>query len=360
MIDRERPERPPYIPTWVLPAVGAVVAVFILAAGLVLWLSVRAEVVVPDVVGVDEAVAEVRLAQAGLTIEVTERPFDASEVGTVLDQDPPAGESLKEGEAVRLVVSAGTEEFSMPDVIGLSVRIARVQLEERGLTVRIDEVDSDAPEDTVISSNPSPGARLRSSDMVRLTVAKKSDASDALLPYKLAGTVVAIDPTAVPAGAKDATMEVARRLRALLEASGATVIVTRSSTDTGTTSPPKPSTEITGSVSAIVGLDVAAAGSPGLAVLTLSSSSGSLPSAVASNALADEVTSQLAKAGKSAARDTVNTDGILSSAPNSPGVRVRLGSSASKSDTSDFADPIWFDTIARAVYKAIGERLGAK
>ncbi len=359
MIDRERPERPPYVPTWVLPTAAGVVAVLVLVVGLTLWLGVRAEVVVPDVVGVDEAVAEVRLAQAGLTLEVSERPFDASEAGTVLDQSPAAGESLKEGEAVRLVVSAGTEEFSMPDVIGLSVRIARVQLEERGLTVRVDEVESDAPENTVISSNPSPGARLRSSDMVRLTVAKKGDASDALLPYKLSGTVVAIDPTAVPAGAKDATMEVARRLRSLLEASGATVIVTRSATATGSV-PAQPSTEITGSVSAIVGLDVAATGAPGLAVLTLSTPGKPLPSAAASNALADEIANQLAKAGKSAAKDTIASDEILSSAPNSPGVRVRLGSAASKSDASDFADPIWFDTVARAVYKAIGERLGAK
>jgi len=258
------------------------------------------------------------------------------------------------------VVSAGTEEFTMPDVTGLALRIARVQLEERGLEVRIDEVDSDAPEGTVIASNPAPGATVRSTDMVRLTVAKAGDGSDALLPYKLEGTVVAIDPTVVPAGTHDATMEVARRLRSLLQASGATVIVTRSANETGTTAPGSRSNEITGSVSAVIGLDVPSSGSQGLAVITLGDSPQPMPSAQASKALADAIAEELRASGKPASRETIPTDEVLSAVPNSPGARVRLGSSASNADTTLFEDPAWFDQIARAIYRGIGERLGAQ
>jgi len=360
MIERQRPERPPYVPTWVVPAVAAVAAVALLVVGVTLWLGARAEVAVPQLVGLDESVAEVRLAQAGLTMVVSERPFDASEAGTVLDQEPTPGATVREGDSVSVVVSAGTEEFTMPDVIGIALRIAQVQLEERGLEVRIDEVDSDAPAGTVIATNPAPGAKVRSTDMVRLTVARVGDGSDALLPYKLEGTVVAIDPTVVAAGTQDATMEVARRLRSLLEASGATVIVTRSANETGTAAPQARSNEITGSVSAVIGLDVPSSGSAGLAVITLSDTPTPLPSAQASKALADAIAEQLKASGKPASRDTVATDEVLSSVPNSPGARVRLGSSASTADTTLFADPAWFDQIARAIYRGIGERLGAQ
>lgn len=359
MIERERPERPPYVPTWVKPTIAGLAAVIVLAIGLTLWLTARSEVVVPQVVGVDESVAEVRLAQVGLTMEVVERPFDASEAGTVLEQDPEPGGSLREGEAVKLVVSAGTEEFEMPDVVGLALRIAQTQLEERGLTVRIDEVESDAASGTVISTNPAPGATVRSTDMVRLTVAKSGTGADALLPFKLDGTVIALDPTFVSAGTVDAPMEVARRLRSLLEASGARVIVTRSALDTGTVSLDTRSRELTGSVSAIVGLDVPSAGSPGLAVLTLTDTS-KLPSAQASAAFAETLVTQFKTASMPVPHDTISTDAVLTAAPNSPGVRVRLGSSASKADATLFADPAWFDRVARVIYRGIGERFGSR
>ncbi len=358
-IERARPERPPYVPAWVVPAVAALFAVLLLVVGLTLWLSMRSEVVVPDVVGVDEAVAKVRLAQAGLMIEVSERPFDASETGTVLDQDPAPGEALRDGESVSVVVSAGTEEFAMPDVVGLALRIAKTQLEDRGLTVRIQEVDSEAPENTVIATNPAPGATVRSTDMVRLSIAKKGDGADSLVPYKLEGTVIAIDPTPVAAGTQDATMEVARRLRSLLEASGASVIVTRSALDSATVSPENRAAEITGSVTAVIGLDVPSTGQPGLAVLTLSDSPKPAPSSTASKALADAIVDAFESAGMAASRDVLASDVVLSSAPNSPGVRVKLGSSASKSDALLFADPTWFDRVARAIYRGIGERVGA-
>jgi len=360
VVERQRPERPPYVPTWVIPAVAGLVAVLVLAVGLTLWLGVRAQVTVPDVIGVDEAVAEVRLAQAGLTVEVVERPFDSTDAGTVLDQDPAPGQTLRDGDVVSLVVSAGTEEFSMPDVVGLAERIAKVQLEDRGLQVRVEQIESDAPAGTVVSTNPAPGAKVRSSDMVRLSVAKQGDAADALLPYKLEGIVIAIDPTNVAAGTQDATMEVSRRLRSLLEASGATVIVTRSATESATTTPQQRAAEVTGSVSAIVGLDVPSTGAAGLAVITLSDAAAAPPSAQASSALADAIIEQLKVAGKTAPHDTIATDPVLGAVPTAPGVRVRLGSSASKADTTLFTDPTWFDQIARAIYRGIGERLGAK
>lgn len=355
MIDRIRPERPPYVARWVWPAVIVTMAVLVIAGIAVATTSARSEVAVPDVVGLDESVAKVRLAQAGLEMRVGERSFDASDPGTVLDQSPVGGATASRGDFITLVVSEGTEEFEMPDVVGLSARIAKAQLEGRGLSVKIEAVESDAPSDTVIATNPSPGATVRSTDLVRLSVATPPDASTALVPFALTGAMFVIDPVSAPGEPSDITMEVTRRLRALLEASGASVRVTRSIATSGTQ--PPASTAVTGTVAAYIGLDVIATGTGGMAVSTLSASAaGSLyqPSYV----LADEVEKQLRAAGNTVARET--SDNTALATAGGPALRVRVGSFQSPADALAFKDPAWADKVARALYRAIGERLGSR
>lgn len=243
----------------------------------------------------------------------------------------------------------------MPDVVGLSVRIARAQLEGRGLTVKIEAVESDQPSDTVLATNPAPGATVRSTDLVRLSVATAPDASNALVPFELTGALFVIDPVAAPGETSDITMEITRRLRALFEASGATVRVTRSSTTTGTQPPPASPT--TGTVAAFIGIDVIAQGTGGMAVSTLSASAaGALyrPSYV----LADEVEAQLRSTGTTVARETTDDTALVTAG--GPALRVRLGSFSSTTDAAAFKDPSWADNIARALYRAIGERVGSR
>lgn len=361
MIERERPQRPPFVPAWVVPTIVGVLALLVFGVGLVLWLNARSAVTVPSVVGDDEAVARVTLAQAGLAMQVTERPFDASDAGTVLAQSPVPGATLHKGDVVNLTVSAGTEEFALPDVIGLPYKLAEARLKDRGLVVKIDRVESDAPKDTVIATNPSPGATVRTTDYVRMTVASSPDASSALLPYNLQGAVFVIDPGVYPSelasGTVDAPLDVARRLRSLLEASGATVIVTRSLNSTAT-APADRAREVTGTVSAIVGLDVDASGAGGIAVTTLSETAAG-STFQAATALADAIAAQVRQEGMTATRGVIAGDPVLL-VTLAPGVRVRLGSLSTSSDVASFKDPAWADQVARAIYRGLGERLGSR
>lgn len=354
MIERERPQRPPFVPRWVLPVVAASVAVLLLAVGLGMWLVSRSTVSVPNVIGVNESVARTRLAQAGLTMEVVERPFDASEAGTVIDQDPAPGTAHSQNEPVRLTVSAGTEEFEMPDVVGLSLRIAQAQLEDLGLAVKVESVDSDAPEDTVLSTNPAPGATVRTTDIVRVTVAASGLSGDNLVPYTLDGALLVIDPAAPVTGQSDVTMEVARRLRSLLEASGAKVTLTRSGT-TGTIETTA-SADTTGTAAAVIGLSVAESGAGDVAIVTLPEGGNA---AASSKALADAVEKYLVEAGLVVARETSGADPVLEAAVGAS-MRVRLGAWTDAEDKAAFSDPAWADKVARAIYRGIGERLGAR
>lgn len=356
MDTRIRPERRPLIPRWVIYASSGVLAVIVVASLLTSWLLVGHAVAVPDVLKVDEGVARARLAQAGLEIAVAERRFDVQPKGTVLEQDPAPGAMLQSGEPVSVVVSAGSEEITMPDVIGASINVARSQLEQLGLVVRIDAMESEAPKDTVIGTNPAAGTVLRTADLVRVTVASEGSATNALLPYDLKGVSVLLDPSVVASGSVDVPLEVSRRLQSLLEASGATVAVTRSGVATDTSSKGRASAARSVSPVLAIGLDTSSSGSGGveLSLAVDPAGSSALPASIT---LVDELSAQLRDAGAISAKRPSVKDSVLGPV-GAPAVRVSLGSTSSSTDVLAFRDPAWSDTIARAVYRAIGERFG--
>ncbi len=358
MIERERPVRPPLVPRWSYLVLASVMLITAGGIAVVTALSDAAMVDVPDVIGISESEAEVRLKLTGLTAEVLERVFDPAPAGTVLSQEPAAGSSATPGSAVTLRVSTGTEEFLLPDVIGLTVRIADAQLQARGLDIRIEPMDSDAPVDTVVATNPSPGATVRTGDIVRIFVAAQAPVSEAFVPLDLEGHTVVLDPAPVESGEGDPTLEIARRLRSLLEASGARVLVTRSLTSEDV-SPAARSAAVTGTVSAIIGIDVTdRAGESGLMVRSLDRLSA--PQHYdAALALAEALSVSLTEAGRRAERGEIPGDPVTTSR-GVPAVRVTLGSSAVADDVAALADPAWADSVARALYRGIGTQLTSR
>jgi hypothetical protein len=353
MIERERPKRPPFISPRLLVggATGAVLVVLLIVF-MALWSTV-ASVEVPDVLGLLEPEATASLLEAGLRVEIAERVFDSAPAGTVLSQTPAPGESVPEDSVITLKVSAGTEEFELPDVMGLALRSAQAQLEARGLTLRIDYVDAEAPTDTVIASNPSPGALVRTGDIVRLTVAAESNTTSDLVPFNLDGSTVVLDPVPIDAIDGDPTLEMARKLRSLLEASGAQVQVTRSLT-AGDTSDEARAAVATGTADVVVIIDITSRNQAGMMVRAIDRTTAPRTHDIAV-AMAESIASALADAGYRPGRGEVPADAV-SSAIDSPSVRVTLGSTTVASDVAAFVDPAWTDTIARALYLGIGAK----
>lgn len=95
-------------------------------------------VTVADVVGRDRRDAEAALAQQGLSV-VVQYQEDRSAGETVLAITPASGTALPSGSEVRLSVSSPT--FTMPDLRGLSLSIARAELSSRGLVPAYLSVD---------------------------------------------------------------------------------------------------------------------------------------------------------------------------------------------------------------------------
>jgi len=150
-------------------------------------------------------------------------------------------------------------------------------------------------------------------------------------------------------------MEVARRLRALLEASDATVTMLRASGSVSNVDAERAKRASETSVSVAVGFVVAASGPAGRVVSTEGTSITGQPSPSA--ALAAEIAKELAVAAPPVKSTSGTSDTVLQ-ATRAPWARVLLGSTTARQDTNSFADPEWADAVARAIYAAIGKVYG--
>ncbi|MCX8007580.1 MAG: PASTA domain-containing protein [Coriobacteriia bacterium] len=352
---RSRPPRPPLIPRWIVISASAFVAASIIAAAGVVIASRSSAVVVPAVVGLREPDAVNSLQKAGLVAENAGTLF-SNDVprGAVISQDPSAGSTARRGAVVRIVVSAGAETISMPDVIGLAADDAMRQLQALGLVVSTQVVESQLASGTVLESFPAPGAEVRSGTPVRLSIAGQPPAASQLAQYSFVGVAVIIDP--VPRGlTPDTPYEVARRLRALIEASGGKVVVTRSASATSSALADRVAAARQSTATAAVVLDVASSGPAGISIARSRVTQG-VPDAVAS-AVASALAEGFATAGLPHRDSGQVADPILSVVA-CPGVRVILGSLSDQADVARFGDPDWADTVARVVYRALGRGLG--
>jgi eukaryotic-like serine/threonine-protein kinase len=155
----------------------AILIVLLAALGaLAAWALTRpGQVVVPSVIGEQEQTATETLEEAGLAVEVTEVERDEPP-GTVLEQDPRAGEEVDEGSTVTLSVSTGLGTARVPDVRGLSERRAVRTLEERDLLVETrDQFSSRVEAGLAIGTKPPAGEKVDRGSTVTLLVSKGSN-----------------------------------------------------------------------------------------------------------------------------------------------------------------------------------------
>ena len=352
-----RPRRDALIPLWVYGVLAAVLAVVAIAVGAQFALHRSVTATVPSVVGLDLDVARTRLLRAGFDFAEGDRRFSVRPEGEVLSQSPAAGRVLRRGSTVAVVASAGTERFKLPDVIGDGIALAKGTLEGKGLEVKVTQEASSQPKDTVLATNPSPGAQVRTGDIVIVTVAATSTIEGTLVPYQFDRALVVIDPSKASAQGTDITLEVARRLRSLLEASGAAVLVTRSLADRDFSIDARAKRASGAAATAVVGLDVLAKGPGGYAVGTPSTlSAAQIPAATE---LSDALSAALTVDQRAPERLTFPGDAV-SAVVTGPIARVTLGSLEDKEDAAALRDPNWADQVARMLYKALGEQYGRR
>lgn len=110
------------------------------------------------------------------------------EIGTILEQDPAAGEERnvipgKQLCAVTLKVSMGAQTLELPNLAILEYRQVKLMLDKMGLKVEVEQEYHDSIlEGFVISTSPAAGETVTSGDTITLTVSKGQEIKYTTVP----------------------------------------------------------------------------------------------------------------------------------------------------------------------------------
>ena len=147
------------------------------------WVSAgKPQSTVPDLANLTQADAELKLADAGLVASVTTEPSATVPTGSVIRQDPPAGEKVARGSTVNITVSSGSPSptaspspagVEVPNVYGMDATTAAAQVSAAGLVVDFRQKGGTGQEPgTVVSIKPDAGTVVPEGSTVVLTIAK--------------------------------------------------------------------------------------------------------------------------------------------------------------------------------------------
>jgi len=133
----------------------------ILHTGMLLFVRSVGEKKVPDLVGLEVSAARVELERAGYTMAIEREMYTPNlGDGRVVSQRPGPGQALRRGRKIHLTLSMGMKESELPQVTGLSLRQAALELQKAGFAeggiLRIDHPKIE--KGSVIAQDPPAGA----------------------------------------------------------------------------------------------------------------------------------------------------------------------------------------------------------
>lgn len=137
---------------------------------------------VPDVAGLPRDEAQEKLDDAGFGVAVESQESDSVPQDSVIETDPPAGETVKRGSTVTMFVSSGAAQVKVPAVVGMPLNAARQQLSAAGLEVETTREPSDRPQDEVLDQSPSAGSAVDPGSTVSLVVSSGPKQDESRVP----------------------------------------------------------------------------------------------------------------------------------------------------------------------------------
>ena len=134
------------------------------------------EIKIPDVSGMNVALAEAELKKLGLQVDTELKEENSDEIAEdlVIGTNPSKDRTVKKGTVIKLIVSIGTNKILIEDYKGKNYYEIKGMLEARGLIVEqlkkeVEESD-DIKNDIILEQSPSSGEKLEKGDTVTLTI----------------------------------------------------------------------------------------------------------------------------------------------------------------------------------------------
>jgi eukaryotic-like serine/threonine-protein kinase len=136
------------------------------------------DVRVPSVERLPKERALKELNKVDLKVTLDPEPSDTIPEDVAIRTVPKEGAEVQRGTRVRLFVSSGPKQITVPDVVGLSRESAESLLDAKGLGVVPREEASDKPKDEVIAQSPGGDTRVDRGSRVTITVSKGEEKID--------------------------------------------------------------------------------------------------------------------------------------------------------------------------------------
>jgi beta-lactam-binding protein with PASTA domain len=124
----------------------------------------------PDVTDLDIGIARQVVQAAGLLIGRIDTVHQELPAGTVLTTTPGAGASMHPGDLVRFSISTGPPAVRVPDLVGLTVSVARDRIAAAGLRVGLLTQRFDGKAGTILAQWPATGEMVTKESGVNLTI----------------------------------------------------------------------------------------------------------------------------------------------------------------------------------------------
>lgn len=184
-----------------LALIAGVLLVLCVAMVVSWFFLVRNQTVVPFVVGMTQDDALDALGAASLPASVDTAYSEEYEAGYVVSQSVAEGSRVREGTAVSIVVSVGSQWFYMDDYIGLMEDEALAALSTSGAkSVTADYIQSDEADGTVLAQTPAQGWQPKDTPVV-LTVSGQSVRVPSLEGLTLEGAQALLEAEGLTLGA---------------------------------------------------------------------------------------------------------------------------------------------------------------
>ena len=160
--------------------IGIVMVVAFISSQLIypLLLGSSERVEVPNIVGLGLSTAKQKLRENRLHIIVKDSVWsENAPVEYVLEQQPEAGKSLKQDQAVYTIISKGSRIITVPPIVGLSYNEAYIRLRGSGLKTMIaDSLYSEKyAVNSVIRCSPTPGNKIEKGKTVKVYLSRGSE-----------------------------------------------------------------------------------------------------------------------------------------------------------------------------------------
>ncbi|MGI6106023.1 MAG: PASTA domain-containing protein [Raoultibacter sp.] len=152
-----------------LVSIAVVVALALGAAAITYYLEIWGGKSIPDVVGMSEDEASEVLREQGFMVKMMEVKSDDTE-DVVLLMDPGSGKRLAEGSEV--VLQIATPRI-VPETAGVDLEKFKESVEQEGFArVEYVKVKSDEPENTILSIEPASGTKAQASTLIKVGIAE--------------------------------------------------------------------------------------------------------------------------------------------------------------------------------------------